>query len=51
MEAGHDEESDAASNKAKEFYAIVRGDAMGDVFGDPLVFYDNSTTSGEDDKT
>ncbi len=50
METGHDEETDSAGNKTEELNAIVRGDAMSDIFGNPLVFEDDGAAGGKDNK-
>lgn len=51
MEAGHNEETDSAGDKAKELYAVVRGDAMSDIFGDLAVEDDDCAAGGKDSKT
>ena len=51
MEVGHDEETDADTDYAEEFDAVIRADTVGDVFGDLAVEDDAGAASGENNET
>ena len=50
MEVGHDEKTDADADDAEEFDAVVRADAVGNVFGDWAIKNDTGAASGENDE-
>ena len=50
MEVGHDEETDDDGDDADEFYAVVRGEAAGEVVGDGAIKVSDSGADGDDEE-
>ena len=50
VEVGHDEEAESDGDDADKFDAVVRVDAVGEIFCDLAVENDAGAAAGEDDK-